>query len=198
MSNRNKNKDKQKTATVVKTVSVKKASTHKPVLDKPVISVTETMASNPTESHKQLNPVPGVVTMQQQRARFALERVRQLHEQWHDKENKQKEFNSYAKAMPFMIHANGLGQTAAFYRRKGTEDTYFDLYQLLSDWLSQPNQPFAGKANLLDGITQSDMPTYLAAQAEAEEFQRDHQGKRILRFDDITPALLERLDQGKF
>ena len=38
----------------------------------------------------------------------------------------------------------------------------------------------------------------LTTQAEAEEFQRDHQGKRIVRFDEITPALLEQLDQGKF
>ena len=38
----------------------------------------------------------------------------------------------------------------------------------------------------------------LTTQAEAEEFQRDHQGKRIVRFDEVTPALLEQLDQGKF
>ena len=38
----------------------------------------------------------------------------------------------------------------------------------------------------------------LATQAEAEEFQRDHQGKRTVRFDEVTPALLEALDQGKF
>ncbi len=38
----------------------------------------------------------------------------------------------------------------------------------------------------------------LTTQAEAEEFQRDHRGKRIVRFDEITPALLEQLDQGKF
>jgi nitrous oxide reductase accessory protein NosL len=38
----------------------------------------------------------------------------------------------------------------------------------------------------------------LATQAEAEEFMRDHQGRRILRFDDVNPALLEQLDHGKF
>jgi nitrous oxide reductase accessory protein NosL len=37
----------------------------------------------------------------------------------------------------------------------------------------------------------------LASQAEAEEFQRDHKGKRIVRFDEVTPALLEQLDHGK-
>lgn len=41
-------------------------------------------------------------------------------------------------------------------------------------------------------------PVPLATQAEAEEFQRDHKGKRILRFDELTPPALDNLDQGKF
>lgn len=38
----------------------------------------------------------------------------------------------------------------------------------------------------------------LATQAEAEEFLKDHQGKRMVRFGEVTPQLLEKLDQGKF
>jgi copper chaperone NosL len=38
----------------------------------------------------------------------------------------------------------------------------------------------------------------LATQAEAEEFLKDHQGQRIVRFDDINVKMLENLDQGKF
>jgi nitrous oxide reductase accessory protein NosL len=38
----------------------------------------------------------------------------------------------------------------------------------------------------------------LATQAEAEEFLKDHQGRRIVRFDDVTLQLLENLDRGKF
>jgi copper chaperone NosL len=34
----------------------------------------------------------------------------------------------------------------------------------------------------------------LATAADAEEFMNDHQGKEILRFDDVTPELLPRLD----
>ena len=41
---------------------------------------------------------------------------------------------------------------------------------VLGDWLSQPDQPFADKTDLLDGITQSDMNAYLAAQTEAMLF----------------------------
>jgi len=36
----------------------------------------------------------------------------------------------------------------------------------------------------------------LETRADAEEFMDDHQGSRILRFDDVTPELLERLDAG--
>ena len=38
----------------------------------------------------------------------------------------------------------------------------------------------------------------LHTQADAEEFLRDHKGERILRFDDVTLDLLERLDAGRF
>lgn len=37
----------------------------------------------------------------------------------------------------------------------------------------------------------------LATRAEAEEFLKDHDGKHIIGFDDVTPALLEQLDHGK-
>jgi copper chaperone NosL len=36
----------------------------------------------------------------------------------------------------------------------------------------------------------------LASAADAEEFLADHQGTQILRFDDVTPQLLPRLDAG--
>jgi len=73
-------------------------------------------------------------TLQQQRAKFALNRVKEAANQL-DTKNK-KEYKSYASALPFMIHANGLGQAAAFYRSKGEKDTHFLLYKLLSDWLT--------------------------------------------------------------
>jgi nitrous oxide reductase accessory protein NosL len=38
----------------------------------------------------------------------------------------------------------------------------------------------------------------LATQADAEEFMKDHAGKRILRFDDVKMELLKDLDAGKF
>ncbi len=38
----------------------------------------------------------------------------------------------------------------------------------------------------------------LASRAEAEEFVRDHKGRRILQYADLTPDLLARLDRGVF
>jgi nitrous oxide reductase accessory protein NosL len=38
----------------------------------------------------------------------------------------------------------------------------------------------------------------LASREDAEEFMRDHRGRRILRFDEVTRELPARLDAGKF
>lgn len=38
----------------------------------------------------------------------------------------------------------------------------------------------------------------LASRADAEEFLKDHKGRRILRFDDVTTKLLAQLDGGRF
>ncbi|MDM8565353.1 type III-B CRISPR module-associated protein Cmr5 [Candidatus Halobeggiatoa sp. HSG11] len=105
-------------------------------------------------------------TMQQQRAAFALEGVKCAKRRLDKKQC--KEYKSHVSAFPFMIHANGLGQAAAFYKSKNKRD-YELIYQLLSDWLSQEGQPFLGM-DLLDGITQEDMHAYITAQAEAMVF----------------------------
>jgi CRISPR-associated protein Cmr5 len=111
-------------------------------------------------------------TMQQKRAAFALGRVQDLIKRLDEKQK--KELKSRASALPFMIHANGLGQAAAFYCSKDAakprEKTYKDLYTLLSDWLTQDEMPFSKCANLLAGITAANQHIYLAAQAEAMLF----------------------------
>lgn len=38
----------------------------------------------------------------------------------------------------------------------------------------------------------------LASRADAEEFLRDHHGKRLLRFDEVTQELPLKLDAGRF
>jgi CRISPR-associated protein Cmr5 len=105
-------------------------------------------------------------TIQQQRADYALKRIKAVAQQLGADER--KEFTSYASGLPAMIHMNGLGQAMAFCRVKGKDrKSYAELYRLVSDWLCQPGQPFAGKVDVLDGITQDDMAHYQLAQAEA-------------------------------
>jgi copper chaperone NosL len=38
----------------------------------------------------------------------------------------------------------------------------------------------------------------LETREDAEEFKRDHGGKQILRFEDVTRDLLLNLDEGRF
>jgi len=109
-------------------------------------------------------------TIQQQRAKYALERVQQAISNNLD----HKEYKSYAASFPAMIHTNGLGQAAAFFRSKGVNSpAHQALYDLLSDWLCgkceyAPNQTYRDCENMLDGIFDKDMHDYRLAQAEAQ------------------------------
>jgi nitrous oxide reductase accessory protein NosL len=38
----------------------------------------------------------------------------------------------------------------------------------------------------------------LETQEDAEEFLKDHKGKRIIKFEDVTLEMLTGLDNGKF
>lgn len=107
------------------------------------------------------------MTIQQQRAKFALERIQKLPQVLKDKKTKD-EFISYASGLPAMIHMNGLGQAMAFCKLKSKErESYAQLYELVSDWLCETNQPYQGQTDVLTGITQLDMAHYQLAQAES-------------------------------
>lgn len=105
-------------------------------------------------------------TIQQQRAKYALDSVRAFANNPKIDKKQRSEYKSYAANLPAMIHINGLGQAAAFYKSKG--GTHKALYGLLSGWLTKDNQPYAGKAELLEGIVDCDMHRYRLAQAEAQ------------------------------
>jgi CRISPR-associated protein Cmr5 len=107
-------------------------------------------------------------TIQQKRAKFALERVQSAA---NNPKVDRAEYKSYASALPAMIHINGLGQAAAFYKAKGKgkeDDSHEMLYQILSKWLIKPSQPYAGEHDLIAAIANSDMHRYRLAQAEAQ------------------------------
>lgn len=106
-------------------------------------------------------------TIQQKRAKYALEQVELAINEGVD----QKEFKAYAANLPSMIHMNGLGQAAAFFKSKG--NTHETLYQILSNWLCGQvayanTQPYSDYNDLLKGITSKDMHHYQVAQAEAQ------------------------------
>ncbi len=105
-------------------------------------------------------------TIEQQRAVYALERVNHHLADAAFTMDDRKEFNSYAQALPAMIHTNGLGQAMAFYRSK--KGNHEHIYQLLSGWLCRDNQPYAGQIDLLTAITLGDMHHYRMAQVEAQ------------------------------
>ena len=101
-------------------------------------------------------------TIQQLRAKYALEQVNASIARGVN----QKEYRAYASNLPAMIHMNGLGQAAAFFKSKG--DTHGEFYNLFSVWLCKKGQPYEHCQNLLDGITTKDMHAYRLAQAEAQ------------------------------
>ncbi len=102
-------------------------------------------------------------TMQQLRAKYALEQVQAA---YGNSTINKEEFPRYCIGFPSMIHQNGLGAAAAFYYSK--EGTHRKVYEILSDWLKKEGQPYHGKANLLQGITQGSQEQYRLAQAEAQ------------------------------
>jgi CRISPR-associated protein Cmr5 len=120
-------------------------------------------------------------TVQQKRAKYALDKVNRLSKLFPKDPEKQKkfekEFNSYASGLPAMIHMNGLGQAMAFCKAKGKDkendnnkdkhEPYQELYQIVSEWLCKEKQPYHDCNDMLAGITQKNRHSYQLAQVEA-------------------------------
>jgi CRISPR-associated protein Cmr5 len=116
-------------------------------------------------------------TIQQQRAKYALDFVTALTKQHKFNKEQQKNFISYASSLPAMIHTNGLGQAMAFHKAKGSNNglaesddkkrSYNALYKIVSDWLCQAPQIYQMHDNVLKGIAEENMQSYQLAQVEA-------------------------------
>jgi CRISPR-associated protein Cmr5 len=104
-------------------------------------------------------------TLQQERAKHALAQVKS----WIPL-NEGSKLKARASELPFMVHANGLGQAAAFFKSKGRADGYDIVFSALQSWLSQPGRPLAGQGELMDAIVNADLHTYRMAQAEAIQY----------------------------
>jgi CRISPR-associated protein Cmr5 len=112
-------------------------------------------------------------TLQQQRAKHALAQVKDLAML----SGEGDKLKSRAAELPFMIHANGLGQAAAFFKSKKEKDGYDKLYIVLNSWLTQEGRPYYRESDvateqrdLMQAIVESDMATYRVAQAEAMHY----------------------------
>ncbi len=125
-------------------------------------------------------------TMEQQRAKYAFDQVRNAAQKAQGDKKKREEYKSHAASFPAMIHTNGLGQAAVFYKSKN--DARQDLYKLLSKWLTGEGQPYAkyDDLELIKGIVNEDMHTYRLAQAEAQA---------LLNWVKKTAAAYMRADQ---
>lgn len=101
-------------------------------------------------------------TLQQARAQHALAQVKL----W-GALNDASKLKARCSELPFMIHANGLGQAAAFFKSKKNKDGYNVVFAALQSWLLQTGRPFAGKTDLMQAIVTQDLHAYRMAQAEA-------------------------------
>ena len=101
-------------------------------------------------------------TLQQERAKHALAQVKS----WIAL-NEGSKLKARSSELPFMVHANGLGQAAAFFKSKKDSDGYGIVFFSLQSWLSQPGRPLTGQVDLMQAIVNADLNTYRMAQAEA-------------------------------
>lgn len=104
-------------------------------------------------------------TLQQQRAKHALKIVKD----WIPL-NEGSKLKARCSELPFMIHANGLGQAAAFFKSKGKKDGYDHVFFALQSWLGQKDRPMADQKDLMQAIVNADLHVYRLAQAEAIQY----------------------------
>lgn len=111
-------------------------------------------------------------TLEQERARNALDKVRDIEKKYGAHTDKAERFAAYVENLPAMILTNGLGQAAAtlLARADGNnEDPHRVLYEALSRWIccNDPQAPYRGARDLMEAIVQNDRTAYLVAQVEA-------------------------------
>ncbi|MEX1028027.1 MAG: type III-B CRISPR module-associated protein Cmr5 [Candidatus Paceibacterota bacterium] len=114
-------------------------------------------------------------TLEQQRASFALQKIRDLQ----NGELDYGHYVSYVSALPATIVTNGLGQalTTLVAKAKGkAQEPHRILFDHIAAWLSQridelqlrvPGNDFT---QVIDLLMQADQRTYVRAQAEAMAF----------------------------
>jgi len=78
--------------------------------------------------------------------------------------------------------------------REAIRDIFVKDYYSL-DWLSAKEAFYVAGSDIYGPMGHELIP--FASQEAAENFSKDHQGKQILNFDEITPELVESLRAGQ-
>jgi CRISPR-associated protein Cmr5 len=106
-------------------------------------------------------------TLEQRRAKFALEKIQQLSQQ----QGKAKEAALYIRRLPTLTFSNGLGQTLAFLLAKaeGKKDNPARyVYDIVSDWLIGEREIYPENGtDLLKSMMNHNREKYMIAQEEA-------------------------------
>jgi CRISPR-associated protein Cmr5 len=101
------------------------------------------------------------LTLEQERARFALEKIQGVRGMPAGERDKYK---SQLLKLPARLHTNGLGQTVAFYLSAGSGKPEWKICEWLGEWLGT-RQLHAG-ARLIDTLTTRSADDYRRAAAE--------------------------------
>lgn len=105
-------------------------------------------------------------TLDQQRAKQAWDDIQSVV----NRDEIKKKYGSLARKVPMLVLTNGLGQTLAFLRAKGKNDTGDEhnvLFRHLSAWTMSQIAPNPGNQNLLDWVLNNDSAAYRRATTEA-------------------------------
>jgi len=102
-------------------------------------------------------------SLDQERAKFCLERVREIKEK---KEEVKSKYKTYARRLPALIINNGLIPTLAFYKSKEYAKT---VYEHLNRWLCE--KEFI-KKDTFEEILEMDTKEIMLITAEALEFAK--------------------------
>ncbi len=118
-----------------------------------------------------MNTKSNLRTLEQERARQAWEYIQEVA----SKSKFKKEYGSLARKVPMLVLTNGLGQTLAFLKAKGKNDSSDEhtmLFQHLSRWVLSQVAPASTGTNcdLLDWVLKSGSADYRRATLEALAF----------------------------
>ena len=109
-------------------------------------------------------------TLDQVRARHALEKIRQLQQGGYGAEER-RAFVSRVEGLPASVLTNGLGQTLATLLAQANNDYRTPpglIYRILQEWLCRdhPGAPYRGAPQLIEAVVNNDRGTYIRAQEE--------------------------------